>query len=86
MCLIRKRKCVQRNPSPVSEEFEEPVQLSDLNCTGLTKLKIPTLERRSDSSACSPIINVKAQATADPSKSFFCIILSITKCHSNAHR
>ena len=68
---------MQRNPSPVSEEFDEPVQLSDLNCTGLTKLKIPTLERRSDSSAFSPIINVQAQATADANKSFFCIILAI---------
>ena len=74
---------LNRDPYPVSDEFEEPVQLSDLNCTGLTKLKIPTFERRSDSfSACSPNITVTAQAKADANNSFFCIILF---SHSDGH-
>ena len=52
----------------MSDEFEEPVQLSDLNCTGFTRLKIPTFDCLSECAACSPNANVKkAQAVADTS-------------------
>ena len=37
------------NSSPVRDEFDDPVQLSDLNCTGFRRLKSCTFARRSGS-------------------------------------
>ena len=80
--------CTTRGTSyPVSDEFEDPVQLSDLNCTGFTKLNIPTFDPRSVALACTTKINVKTEANNDTKQSFFCVtILSQHKSLPSSER